>query len=161
MKKQQLKKQQWNQLERQLRVSDEQHQYNETLNSSRWKLGKAPLNPKHPISHLSSLALSLAASRKWGEQFFIPANYQGFRNMLVYGSLQQQELLQKNQKLMHHHQHISKACGFFVFQKEAGKSRGGSTAAVVSSSSYLESFMAFLENQFTCKNIFEMILFIP
>ena len=61
---------------------------------------------------------------------------------------------------MHHHQHISKACGFFVFQKEAGKSRGGSTAAVVSSSSYLESFMAFLENQFTCKNIFEMILFI-
>ena len=62
---------------------------------------------------------------------------------------------------MHHHQHISKACGFFVFQKEAGKSRGGSgIAAVVSSSSYLESFMAFLENQFTCKNIFEMIVYI-
>ena len=66
---------------------------------------------------------------------------------------------------MHHHQHISKACGFFVFQKEAGKSRGGSgiaAAAVVSSSSssYLESFMAFLENQFTCKNIFEMIVYI-
>lgn len=65
---------------------------------------------------------------------------------------------------MHHHQHISKACGFFVFQKEAGKSRGGSgiaaAAVVSSSSSYLESFMAFLENQFTCKNIFEMIVYI-
>ena len=63
--------------------------------------------------------------------------------------------------LMHHYQHISKACGFFVLSKGSpGKSRGAEEDEMAAAVSLFllsfESFMAFLvENQFSWqKHIF-------
>ena len=60
--------------------------------------------------------------------------------------------------LMHHYQHISKACGFFVLSKGSlGKSRGAEEDEMAADFLLsFESFMAFLvENQFSWqKHIF-------